>query len=170
MQGLGAALVAPAALALLTTARPAGPARARALGWWTAAAAGGGAGGWVLGGLLSGLLDWRWVFLVNVPVCARRGGARAAGPARAARARRPRAADVAGAVLATGGLAALVLALTLAEARGPGAGATLGALAAAVAVAGGAGARSRPAPRTRCWTARSCAGPASSGRTRSRRC
>ncbi len=70
VQGLGAALVAPAALALLTAARPDGPERVRALGWWTAAAAGGGASGWVLGGMLSGLLDWRWVFLVNVPVCA----------------------------------------------------------------------------------------------------
>src|ERR687885_2565441 len=58
-QGVGAALVSPSALALLTTARSTGRARARALGWWTAAAAGGGASGWVLGGLLSGLLDWR---------------------------------------------------------------------------------------------------------------
>src|SRR3954451_20338834 len=70
VQGLGAAVVSPAALALITAARPQGPARARALGWWTAAAAGGGAGGWVLGGLLSGLLDWRWGFFVNVPGCA----------------------------------------------------------------------------------------------------
>src|SRR4051812_2132282 len=70
VQGVGAALVSPAALALVTSARPEGKARARALGWWTAAAAGGGASGWVLGGLLSGLLDWRWVFLVNVPLCA----------------------------------------------------------------------------------------------------
>ena len=69
VQGIGAALVSPAALALVTAARPTGPARGRALGWWTAAAAGGGASGWVLGGLLSGWLDWRWVFLVNVPVC-----------------------------------------------------------------------------------------------------
>src|SRR5512132_2611364 len=69
VQGLGAALVAPAALALVTSARPEGRERARALGWWTAAAAGGGASGWVLGGVLSGLLDWRWVFLVNVPIC-----------------------------------------------------------------------------------------------------
>jgi MFS family permease len=66
VQGIGAALVSPAALALVTSANH-GP---RALGWWTAAAAGGGASGWVLGGVLSGLLDWRWVFLVNVPVCA----------------------------------------------------------------------------------------------------
>lgn len=69
LQGVGAALVSPAALALVTAARPSGRARGRALGWWTAAAAGGGASGWVLGGLLSGWLDWRWVFLINVPVC-----------------------------------------------------------------------------------------------------
>ena len=43
LQGLGAALATPAALALLTEAHPDGPARARALAWWTAAAAGGGA-------------------------------------------------------------------------------------------------------------------------------
>jgi MFS family permease len=49
VQGIGAAVVSPAALALVTTARPHGRARARALGWWTAAAAGGGASGWVLG-------------------------------------------------------------------------------------------------------------------------
>src|SRR5919199_1370886 len=81
MQGLGAALVSPAALALLVThtnvpdvrtgfiREGRSSLRARAVGWWTAAAAGGGASGWVLGGLLSGLLDWRWVFFVNVPVC-----------------------------------------------------------------------------------------------------
>lgn len=69
VQGVGAALVSPAALALVTAARPSGAARGRALGWWTAAAAGGGASGWVLGGVLSGWLDWRWVFLINVPVC-----------------------------------------------------------------------------------------------------
>src|SRR5919199_1789058 len=49
-QGVGAALVSPSALALLTTARSTGQARARALGWWTAAAAGGGASGWDIGG------------------------------------------------------------------------------------------------------------------------
>jgi EmrB/QacA subfamily drug resistance transporter len=133
VQGMGAALVSPAALSLITAAHPDGPARARALGWWTAAAAGGGASGWVLGGLLSGLLDWRWVFLVNVPVCVAAAGLaprvlpewRDPSPARP---------DVAGAVLATGGLAALVLALTLAETRGPLAGPTLGVLVAAVAL------------------------------------
>jgi EmrB/QacA subfamily drug resistance transporter len=133
VQGMGAALVSPAALSLITAAHPDGRARGRALGWWTAAAAGGGASGWVLGGLLSGLLDWRWVFLVNVPVCVAAAGLaprvlpewRDPSPARP---------DVAGAVLVTGGLAALVLALTLAETRGPLAGPTLGALVAAVAL------------------------------------
>jgi len=119
VQGLGAALVSPAALALVTAARPEGRARARALGWWTAAAAGGGASGWVLGGLLSGLLDWRWIFLAEW---------RDPAPARP---------DVAGAVLATTGLGALVLALTLAETSGAPTGPTLGCLlAAAVLLAG----------------------------------
>ncbi|WP_114561508.1 MFS transporter, partial [Desertihabitans aurantiacus] len=42
--------------------------RGRALGWWTAAGAGGGASGWVLGGLVTELAGWRWVFAVNVPI------------------------------------------------------------------------------------------------------
>jgi MFS family permease len=81
--------------------------------------------------MLSGLLDWRWVFLVNVPACL----AAAVLASRVLPERRepsPAPADVAGAVLATSGLAALVLTLTLAEARGPGAGATLAALATAL--------------------------------------
>ncbi len=134
VQGLGAALVAPAALALLTAARPGGPDRVRALGWWTAAAAGGGASGWVLGGLLSGLLDWRWVFLVNVPVCAA-AAALAPRVLTESRAERADRADVAGAALATAALAALVLALTLAGEQGPGATATLCALAATAVLA-----------------------------------
>src|ERR687894_1187959 len=106
-QGAGAAIVSPAALALVTTAS----ASRRPLGWWTAAAAGGGASGWVLGGVLSGLLDWRWVFLVNVPICA-------AAVALAPRLlperheRSPARLRGGGAPLATGGPAALVLALT----------------------------------------------------------
>jgi MFS family permease len=127
LQGLGAALVSPAALALLLTARPEGGARSRAVGWWTAAAAGGGASGWVLGGLLTGLLDWRWVFLVNLPVCA---AALALAPHLLAERREPAPApvDAAGAALATAGLAALVLAFTLAPSDGL---ATLVALAVA---------------------------------------
>jgi MFS family permease len=66
VQGAGAALVAPSALALLTATFAPGPPRARALAAWTAAAAAGGASGWVLGGLLAGGPGWSWVFLANV--------------------------------------------------------------------------------------------------------
>jgi MFS family permease len=123
-QGVGAALVSPAALALVTAARPNGWGRARALGWWTAAAAGGGASGWMLGGLLSGLLHWRWVFLVNVPVCL---AAAAAAPRvlREWRHPSPGRPDVGGAVLATGALAVFLLTLTSIGTRGPLAPATL---------------------------------------------
>nr|AXL05782.1 MFS transporter [uncultured bacterium]AXL05811.1 MFS transporter [uncultured bacterium] len=68
VQGVGSALLSPAALALLTAMTGPGVARRRAVGWWTAAAACGGASGWVLGGLLTDLLDWRAVFWVNVPI------------------------------------------------------------------------------------------------------
>ncbi len=70
VQGVGAALVAPSALSLLSAAFPEGARRRRAVAWWTAAAAGGGAGGWVLGGVLADGPGWRWVFLVNVPIAA----------------------------------------------------------------------------------------------------
>ena len=60
VQGTGAALVAPSALALLVATEPEGRARSRALAVWTAAAAGGGASGWVLGGLISSGPGWEW--------------------------------------------------------------------------------------------------------------
>jgi MFS family permease len=111
-QGLGAAALAPAALAILTATVPAGPERDRAIALWTAAAAGGGALGWVLGGVLTGALGWRAVFLVNVPV-----GATALALVRTvlAESRDPgatRRLDVAGAVTLTLGLTALVHGLT----------------------------------------------------------
>jgi len=135
VQGVGAAVVSPAALALVTSARPRGRARARALGWWTAAAAGGGAGGWVLGGLLSGLLDWRWVFLVNVPVCVV-AAALAPRVLHEWRDPSPSRLDLAGALLVTTGLAALLLTLTFAETRGTTDPATLGAAGSAVVLLG----------------------------------
>ena len=131
VQGLGAALIAPPPWPCSRRhARTDALARAP-LGWWTAAAAGGGASGWVVGGVLSGLLDWRWVFLVNVPLCA---GALCLAPRVLTewRASSPARPDLAGAALVTVGLASLVFAFTSAEARGPVAGETLAALAAAV--------------------------------------
>jgi EmrB/QacA subfamily drug resistance transporter len=67
-QGLGAALAAPAALAIIVTTFPEGRARNQAMGVWTAVAAGGGAAGLVLGGLLTDRLGWQWIFFINVPV------------------------------------------------------------------------------------------------------
>jgi MFS family permease len=68
VQGVGAALLSPAALAALNDIVEPGAARRRALGWWTAAAAGGGASGWVLGGVITEFAGWRWVFAINAPI------------------------------------------------------------------------------------------------------
>ncbi len=106
-QGIGAAALAPAALALLTAAFPGGRARVRAFGIWSAMNAAGGAFGVLFGGLLTQYASWRWVMFVNVPmtaialVLAGRGVARDT----AARGGRP---DLPGAVLATGGVSLLV--------------------------------------------------------------
>jgi MFS family permease len=116
VQGVGAALVAPAALALLSVAFPAGAARRRALAAWTAAAAGGGAAGWLLGGVLSDGAGWPWVFLVNVPV-----GAAAIALARPllaeSREDRPGPLDLPGGLVLTAGLTLLVLGLARADGR-----------------------------------------------------
>jgi EmrB/QacA subfamily drug resistance transporter len=68
LQGLGAALVAPAALSILTTTFPEGEQRTKAMGVWAAIATGGAAVGLLLGGILTDLLSWPWIFFVNVPV------------------------------------------------------------------------------------------------------
>ena len=68
LQGFGAALVSPAALSIITTTFEEGPDRTKALGVWSAIAAGGAAFGLLLGGVLTELLSWEWIFFVNVPV------------------------------------------------------------------------------------------------------
>ena len=68
LQGLGAALLSPAALSIITTTFTETGERTRALGVWSAIAAGGGAVGLVLGGALTQLASWEWIFIVNVPV------------------------------------------------------------------------------------------------------
>jgi len=111
VQGIGAAILSPAALAALGELVE-GDARRRAVGWWTAAAAGGGASGWVLGGLITEFAGWRWVFAVNVPI-----GLAALLLSRVlTRSPRPSGAtslDLRGAVLVTVGLALGVLGLSL---------------------------------------------------------
>ncbi|WP_233526339.1 MFS transporter [Actinomadura spongiicola] len=107
-QGVGAAALAPAALALLTATFPTGKARVRAFGIWSATNAAGGALGVLVGGLLTEFAGWRWVMFVNAPMAlfalamAWRGVA--ADPVRR-RAGRP---DVLGGVLATAGMSLLV--------------------------------------------------------------
>jgi EmrB/QacA subfamily drug resistance transporter len=68
LQGLGGALVSPTALSIITTSFPDGPERTRALGVWSAIAAGGAAFGLLIGGILTDVASWRWVFFVNVPI------------------------------------------------------------------------------------------------------
>src|SRR5437870_5995417 len=68
LQGLGAALLSPAALSILTTTFKEGRERNLALGIWGAASGSGGAAGVLLGGVLTSSLSWSWIFFVNVPV------------------------------------------------------------------------------------------------------
>ena len=72
LQGLGAALVSPAALSIVTTTFAEGSERTKAMGVWSAIAAGGGAVGLLLGGILTDLFSWPWIFFVNLPVGNRR--------------------------------------------------------------------------------------------------
>ncbi|MFL5839510.1 MAG: MFS transporter [Thermoleophilaceae bacterium] len=109
VQGIGAAMLAPAALSLLSDTFPAGPARVRAFGVWSATNAAGGVFGVLVGGLLTDYVSWRWVMFVNVPMAAGtlalawRGVTANRGPVRSARL------DVIGAALATAGMTLLVL-------------------------------------------------------------
>lgn len=68
LQGLGGALTAPAALSIVNTLFPEGPARTRAMSIWGAMAGGGAGFGFLAGGVLTQFLSWEWVFLVNLPI------------------------------------------------------------------------------------------------------
>lgn len=68
VQGVGAALISPAALSVIMTSFAEGPDRARAMSVWSAIAAGGAALGLLLGGIITELIDWPWIFYINVPV------------------------------------------------------------------------------------------------------
>jgi EmrB/QacA subfamily drug resistance transporter len=108
LQGLFAAVLAPTALSLIAVSFPEPRERARAFGVYGAVASSGGAAGLLLGGLLTQYADWRWCLWVNVVVCAAALLAgRAVLPAVAARA--GSRIELPSAVLATGGLAAVVL-------------------------------------------------------------
>jgi predicted MFS family arabinose efflux permease len=128
VQGIGAAMLSPAALALLTVTFPAGRERNIALGVWGALAGIGGTLGVVAGGVLVDSLGWEWIFFVNVPVAAL---AIAVAPALVPESRRTQAGqgfDLAGAVLGTAGLLALVYAVIRTDAAGWGSAEVLGLL------------------------------------------
>jgi EmrB/QacA subfamily drug resistance transporter len=117
IQGLGAAIISPAALSILMTTFAEGRDRNIALGAWGAVGGFGAAAGVLLGGILTDALSWEWIFFVNIPV----GVAALAlapillGESRDARAKRF---DAIGAVLVTGGLSLLVYAITEASGFG----------------------------------------------------
>jgi EmrB/QacA subfamily drug resistance transporter len=134
LQGLGAALLSPAALSILTTTFREGRERNVALGIWGAASGSGGAAGVLLGGALTSGLSWSWIFFINVPVGvlvialtpwllreSRAGLAH-------------RTFDFAGATSITGGLMLLVYAMTRATQHGWGTGETIGLLAGSAAL------------------------------------
>jgi EmrB/QacA subfamily drug resistance transporter len=131
VQGLGAAIVSPAALSILTTTFADGAERNRALGIWGAVAGAGGAAGVLLGGILTSGLSWRWVLFVNVPI----GIAASALAPRTlveSRAQDPgQTFDAPGAVTVTAGLGLLVYAVVDAVNSGWGSSATILRLAGA---------------------------------------
>ena len=131
-QGLGGALVSPAALSIVTTTFSEGAERTKALGVWSAIAAGGAAAGLVVGGFLTETFSWRWVFFVNLPI----GVAAALLSLRFVPNSRsdeePETYDAAGAVTVTGGLLVLVYAIVKAQTYGWGSANTIGLFALAV--------------------------------------
>ena len=136
LQGLGAAFISPAALAIITTTFEEGEERAKALGVWAAIAIGGAAIGLIVGGALTQLLSWPWIFFVNVPV----GigvflfSLRDVPESRDETAHR--SFDVAGAVSVTAGLMTLVYAIVEAQQDGWTSARTLGLFGLAAALLG----------------------------------
>jgi EmrB/QacA subfamily drug resistance transporter len=134
LQGLGGALLAPAALSLLMTTFAEGRERNIALGIYGAASGSGAAAGVLFGGLLTSYLSWSWIFFINVPVGI---AAIALTPylLKEGRADLPhRHFDFAGAASVTSGLMLLVYAMTRATSDGWGADSTLALLAGAIAL------------------------------------
>jgi EmrB/QacA subfamily drug resistance transporter len=118
LQGLGGALVSPAALSIVTTTFAEGAERAKAMSVWSAIAAGGGAVGLLLGGILTDLLSWPWVFFVNIPVGIATFLLSLRYVPESKDAEQHRSFDVAGAVTVTAGLVVLVYGIVKAQEKG----------------------------------------------------
>lgn len=134
LQGIGGALAAPAALALLTSIFPEGSERVRAIGLFTTVSAAGGATGLVAGGLITEWASWRWVMFVNVPIgiAVLLTGSLILGETE----RRHGRFDLTGALTSTGGMSALVLGLVQAGTKGWSAPVTIVSLAAGLLLIG----------------------------------
>jgi EmrB/QacA subfamily drug resistance transporter len=134
LQGLGGALVSPAALSIITTTFTSKEERTKALGVWSGIAAGGGAVGLLLGGALTDLVSWPWIFIVNVPVglFALALASRFVPESRAEVSHRTF--DLAGAVSVTAGLVLIVFAIVKAQSFGWGSAKTIGLIAAGIAL------------------------------------
>jgi EmrB/QacA subfamily drug resistance transporter len=132
LQGLGGALVSPAALAIITTTFTEADERTKALGVWSAIAASGAAVGLLMGGVLTDIASWRWVFFVNVPVGVITIALALRYVAESRIEVEHRSFDLAGAVAVTGGLVLLVYAIVKAQSFGWGSAKTIGLLAGAV--------------------------------------
>ncbi len=115
IQGLGAAILAPATLTILTATFAEGPARARALGAWSAVSSAGASAGALFGGILTEFLNWRWILFVNVPIgaVALVAARRYVPESKAELAHRHL--DLAGAVTVTAGLVSFVYAIVRTE-------------------------------------------------------
>jgi EmrB/QacA subfamily drug resistance transporter len=135
-QGLGAAIITPAALSILSTTFPEGRERNIALGAWGAVGGFGAAAGVLLGGILTDTLSWEWIFFVNIPVGIV-GLALAPPLLTESRDAHVKRFDLPGAVLVTAGLSTLVYAITQAGEDGWLAARTLGFFAAAIALLAG---------------------------------
>ncbi len=134
VQGIGAAMMSPAALSILTTSFREGSDRNKALGAWGGMAGLASAVGVFLGGALSGGPGWRWVFLVNVPMCAAVVAAAFALLPDDRRRAGLRNFDTPGALLSTAGMLLLVYALVKAPDIGWGDARTIAELAGAIAL------------------------------------
>jgi len=133
LQGLGAATITPAALSILTTTFREGRERNIALGAWGAVGGFGAAAGVLMGGILTDLLSWEWIFFVNVPVGL---AALALAPVLLAESRdaHGQSHDVPGAILVTSGLSLLVLGITQGQQWGWDSARTIGVFVAAGAL------------------------------------
>jgi len=134
VQGIGAAIISPAALSIVTTTFEEGAERNKALGIWGALGGSGAAAGVLFGGILTKYLGWEWIFFVNVPVGALvLALTRPIVPESHADLGHRRF-DVAGAVTVTGGLALFVYAISKAPDVGWATGRTIGLLAASIVI------------------------------------